>query len=226
MRQFIDENSKALYKQIWQDVFQIKSLLEYNLKLGTRPPRLTKLFSWSHVIHSPQLQQKLTVSLQCNVIWGHIREVEKKYLLIISIVAKKALTITTYQRSMKTSFVLFFYIEYIPFLTLCYILVLLFCNHCSTDQLLSLHLSQSVSPIADYSLTQFSNYSLSPIINWTKQYWLVIHQEFLTFLQKNLTWQVASQMQQLTALCSRNKTENWQRSFFWWVIFNQVKSLT
>lgn len=72
-----------------------------------------------------------------------------------------------------------------------------------------------------------SNYSLSLIKTWTKQFRLVIHQEFKIFLQKNITWQVASQMQQLlTALRNRNKTENWQRSFFWWVIFNQVKSLT
>lgn len=78
-------------KQIRQDVFQIKSLLQYSLKLCTRICCPTKVLFWSHVIHSPQLQQKLTISLQCSVTWGCIREAEKKYFLIIAIVAEEKL---------------------------------------------------------------------------------------------------------------------------------------
>lgn len=76
-------------KQIWQDVFQITSLLEYSLKLGSRICCPTKVLAWSHVIHSPQLQQKLTGSLQSNVTWGCIREVEKILLYHSYCIRKK-----------------------------------------------------------------------------------------------------------------------------------------
>lgn len=73
----ICSNSLMRILKLFASLHKIERLLEYRLKLDTRICHLTKMLFRSHVIHSPQLQQKLTIPLQHNVIWECVREVEK-----------------------------------------------------------------------------------------------------------------------------------------------------
>lgn len=127
-------------------------VLHYSLILGTRICCHTKVFFWSHITHSTQLQQKLTITWQRNVTWY---KGTWKNILVTYIVISDHYCV---QKDLRPPISYVFFLNWVTvsWRSLPFNVVL---QPSSTDQFLWLHFTRSTSLTADHCLPawQLSN---------------------------------------------------------------------